>query len=221
MPPPFDLLPYLASGLLVTVQVFLWGALLAIVCALSAGLARVSRDPILRVLSAIYIEVFRGTSALVQLFWFYFALPMLLGVSLDAMTVGVVVLGLNIGAYGAEVVRAAIISVPKPQHYAAIALNMTRWQRMRHVILPQAVPLILPPMGNLLIELLKTTALLSMITVTDLTRVGLFLRDETLRTAGIFGWLLVIYFLLSLVVTAGVRYLERLFSFGIQPGGSR
>lgn len=205
----FELLPPLLRGMLVTVQLFCGAATVACLCAFAAGLGRVSVDPIVRAFSTVYVELFRGTSVLVQLFWFYFALPMLLGVRFEAMPVGILVLGLNVGAYGAEVVRAAIIAVPKPQHWAAVALNMTRWQRLRYVVVPQAIPAMLPSFGNLLIELLKSTALVSMITVTDLTRAAVFLRDETLRTGEIFGLLLLIYFLLSLLITTGVRAIER------------
>ena len=215
MPAPLDLLPHLIGGLWVTIQVTLGGTLVAFVCSFLAGLGRLSRDPIVRGLARGYIEVFRGTSALVQLFWVYFALPLLLGVRLDALVVGILALGLNIGAYGAEVVRGAIAAIPRGQIEAAIALNLSPWQRMRHVVLPQALVAMLPPFGNLLIELLKATALVSMITLTDLTRAGMFLRDETLRTAEIFGLLLVIYFVLSLGITHAVRRVERAVSRGM------
>lgn len=221
MPPPLDLLPHLLGGLWLTIVITVCGSLLAFVCAFLAGLGCLYRDPIVRGYSRVYIEVFRGTSALVQLFWFYFALPILLGVRLNAVVVGIIVLGLNIGAYGAEVVRSSIEAVPNGQVQAAVALNMTRWQTMRHVVLPQALLSMLPPFGNLLIELLKSTALVSMITVTDLTRAGLFVRDDTLRTTEVFGLLLLIYFALSLLITAGVRSLERRLSTGQDYGGVR
>lgn len=221
MPPPFDLLPSLLHGLWLTVLIAAGGCGVAMICAFLAGLGRRSRDPIVRAVAGAYVEVFRGTSALVQLYWFYFALPVLLAIKLDSVLVGILVLGLNIGAYGAEVVRAAIESVPAGQLQAATALNMTRGQTMRHVVLPQAILTMLPPFGNLLIELLKSTALVSMITVTDLTRAGLFLRDDTLRTVEIFGMLLLIYFALSLSITAAVRALERRLSHGQDYGGKR
>lgn len=204
-----DLLPPLMSGLATTLVLFVGGAVVAAVCAFLAGLGRLSVDPIVRGVANIYVQVFRGTSALVQLFWFYFALPILFDIRLGAITVGILVLGLNIGAYGAEVVRGAIASVPAGQYRAATALNLTRTQTMRHVILPQALVIMTPMFGNLLIELLKGTALVSMITVTDLTRAGLFLRDDTLRTGEIFTMLLAIYFALSLAVTTAMRMLER------------
>ncbi len=213
--PPFDLVPSLLNGLWLTLVVFAGGAVVAAASAFLAGLGRGSRDPIVRVVSAVYVETFRGTSALVQLFWFYFALPILLGIELSAVTVGILVLGLNIGAYGAVVVHAAVGSVSRGQVLAATALGMTHTQTMRHVVLPQALRIMLPPFGNLLIELLKSTALVSMITVTDLTRAGLFLRDDTLRTVEIFSLLLAIYFGLSTVITVAVRRLERRLGRGL------
>ncbi len=214
VPAPFDLLPFLLRGLWLTVVMTLGGCVLAIVCAVLAGLGRRSQDVVVRGFSILYIEIFRGTSALVQLFWFYYALPILLGISLNAIFVGILVLGLNIGAYGAEVVRSAIEAVPAGQRQAAVALNLTPWQTMRHVILPQAVMIMLPPFGNLMIELLKSTALVSMISVVDLTQAGLLIRADTHRTIEVFSLLLVLYFLLSLLITATVRLLERQLAAG-------
>jgi polar amino acid transport system permease protein len=139
---------------------------------------------------------------------------------LNALVAGVLVLGLNIGAYGAEVVRAAIEAVPKGQWRAAVALNLTRRQTMRHVVLPQAWAMMLPPFGNLAIELLKSTALVSMIAVTDLTQAGLFIRDDTHRTVETFGALLLVYFALSLAISAVMRRLERRASRGLDYGGA-
>ncbi|MEX1225055.1 MAG: ectoine/hydroxyectoine ABC transporter permease subunit EhuC, partial [Pirellulales bacterium] len=174
----------------------------------------------IRSVATVYIETFRGTSALVQLYWFYFALPLLLGIRLDAVLVGILVLGLNIGAYGAEVVRAAINAVSPGQRAAAKALNLSPWQTMRHVVLPQAVVMMLPPFGNLLIELLKSTALVSMITVSDLTRVGIVIRDDTHRTVAVLSMLLVIYFLIASVLSAGMRALEKRMTRGLDYGGT-
>ncbi|MBI2952421.1 ectoine/hydroxyectoine ABC transporter permease subunit EhuC [bacterium] len=208
------------SGAVVTVELTAGAAGVACVAAFLAGLGRLSRRRPVRWLAGTYVEAFRGTSALVQLFWAYFALP-LVGVSLDAMTAGVLALGLNTGAYGAEVVRGAVRAVPQGQHEAALALNLTNAQKMRHVILPQALVAALPPAGNLLIEMLKNTSLVSLITISELTFRGQTLRAETLRTVEIFGLLLVVYFLLALLITSGVRALERRLSFGMDRGGGR
>lgn len=203
-----DLLPVLIRGAGITIQLTLVSAALALGMALVAGLARLSPLWPLRFVAGLYVEVFRGTSVLVQLFWFYFALP-LFGIRLDAFTAGVLALGLNVGAYGAEVVRGAIRSVPVGQTEAAIALNFTPWQRMRRIILPQAFVLMLPPFGNQLIELLKATALVSLITIPEMTFQGLTLRQTTGRTNEIFLWLLVLYFAVAYPLTLGVRWIER------------
>ena len=208
MPPPIDLLPSLLRGLIVTVELTVGGAVVACVAAFSGGLGRLSRYWFLRGIARLYIDLFRGTSALVQLFWVYFALP-LLGISFTAMTTGVLVLGLNTGAYGAEVVRGAVQAVPQAQRESALALNFTERQTLWRIVLPQAVLAMLPPFGNLLIELLKNTALVSLITLSDLTFQGQILRAATLRSGEIFGLLLIIYFLLALSITFGMRRLER------------
>lgn len=203
-----ELAPPLLQGLVVTLEIMAGAVVLAVPLALAAGIGRLSSVRPLRWIAAVYVEVFRGTSALVQLFWFYFVLP-LFGVQLPAMLVGIVVLALNAGAYGAEVVRGAIRAVPPGQREAGIALNLTRGQIMRRIVVPQAVPAMLPPAGNLLIELLKNTALVSLITITDLTFRGQLLRSETLRTTEIFTLMLLMYFAVALLITAGVRLLER------------
>ncbi|CAB3839591.1 ectoine/hydroxyectoine ABC transporter permease subunit EhuC [Achromobacter xylosoxidans] len=203
-----ELVPPLLEGLVVTLEIMAGAVVLAVPLALAAGVGRLSTVRPVRWLASIYVEVFRGTSALVQLFWFYFVLP-LFGVQLPAMLVGIVVLALNAGAYGAEVVRGAIRAVPPGQREAGVALNLTRGQIMRRIVVPQAIPAMLPPAGNLLIELLKNTALVSLITITDLTFRGQLLRSETLRTTEIFTLMLLLYFAVALLITAGVRLLER------------
>lgn len=220
MPRPLDLLPRLLDGLAITVQVTLGAAAVALVLALLAGLGRRARWAPVRVVATVYVEVFRGTSALVQLFWFYFALP-LLGLSLGELLVGMIVLGLNTGAYGAEVVRGAIQAVPRGQWEAATALGFSRRQALARVILPQAMLAMLPPAGNLLVELLKNTALVSMITLQDLTFQAQLLRSENLRTVEIFGVVLVLYFALAQLLLIGVRRLEWMLARGRDHGGIR
>lgn len=207
------LLPPLLQGLWVTVQITVGAALLAIPLAILSGLGRLSNQRLLRWPASVYVEVFRGTSALVQLFWFFFVLP-LFGIQLPALLVGIVVLALNAGAYGAEVVRGAVMAVPSGQREAAVALNMTRAKIIRRIVLPQAIPAMLPPATNLMIELLKNTALVSLITITDLTFRGQLLRSETLKTVEVFGLMLLLYFAAALVITAGMRMLERRFKVG-------
>lgn len=202
-----DFLPLLSSGLWVTIQIAVAGSFLAVVSSFAIGMARLSRSRLLRATAVAYIDFLRGTSALVQLFWVFFALPML-GIRLDALTAGILVLGLNHGAYGAEVVRSAIQAVPREQYEAAAALNFTERQTLWRIVLPQALPMMLPSLGNLLIELLKNTALVSLITLSELTFQAQVLRSATLRSGEIFGLVLVLYFLLAMAVTLAVRRLE-------------
>jgi polar amino acid transport system permease protein len=142
----------------------------------------------------------------------YFVLPFF-GISVEPLVAGIVVLGLNIGAYGAEVVRGAIQAVPAAQWEAAAALNFSTRQTRWRIVIPQALPAMLPPAGNLLIELLKSTALVSLVTLGDLTFVAQTLRADTLRTPEIFSLVLLIYFGVALVMNYGVRRLERRLSF--------
>lgn len=205
-----EYLPTLLQGAWVTLQIVCFSVILAFLCAFAAGLTRLSKYRVIRFVSAVYVEVFRGTSLLVQLFWLYFALPMLLDIRMSAMAAAVLALGLNYGAYGSEVVRGSILSVPKGQYEAAMALNMSPWLRMRRIILPQAMALMLPSFGNLLIELLKGTSLVYLITLMDLTYQGMVLRSfDNSSTPQIFALLLLIYFIMAFSLTLGIRFLER------------
>lgn len=207
---PFDLLPSLLRGLSTTISLTFWGAILAFVVAILTGVLRSSPNAFLRTVSGIYVEVFRGTSILVQLFWIFFVLPLPpFNLSLSAFNAGVLALGLNVGAYGAEVVRGAIRAIPRGQIEAAVALNMPRSLMMRRVILPQAIVRILPPFGNLLIELLKATSLVSLVTLSDVTFQALTLRQSVGRTTEVFTLLLFIYFFIAYPLTLGVRWLEK------------
>ncbi|TFE23451.1 ectoine/hydroxyectoine ABC transporter permease subunit EhuC [Cohnella luojiensis] len=205
-----DLLPPLLRGFKITLLLTLCSIAVALCCAFLAGLARISKYAWLRGVATAYVEVFRGTSLLVQLFWIYFALPMLLDIQFSALAAAVLALGLNYGAYGSEVVRSSILSVPRGQIEATIALNMTVYHRMRRVILPQAWSMMLPGFGNLQIELLKGTSLVYLITLTDLTYQGMMLRSYDLsRTAAIFAWLLILYFIAAYALTLFIRFAER------------
>ena len=196
------------QGALVTLELTLMGSALALVMAFIAGLGRLSRFFAIRALATTYIEFFRGTSIFVQLFWVYFVLPFA-GVTLTPMQAGVLALGLNVGAYGAEVVRGAIKSVPREQFEACIAVNLSRFQRMRHIILPQALPLMLPTFCNNAIELLKGTAVVSLISLTDMTFQAQVVRAQTGSTLVPFGTILILYFAMSWTISFLMRRLER------------
>jgi polar amino acid transport system permease protein len=161
-----------------------------------------------RTLATVYIEFFRGTSIFVQLFWVYFVLPFA-GITLTPLQAGVLALGLNVGAYGAEVVRGAVRAIGREQHEACVALNLGRYHRMRYIILPQALPLMLPTFGNNAIELLKGTAVVSLISLTDMTFQAQVVRAQTGNTLVPFGTILILYFLMSWIISFLMRRLER------------
>jgi polar amino acid transport system permease protein len=198
----------LFKGAWITIQLMVYSAALAALVAFGIGMARTSRLWIVRFLSGVYVEVFRGTSALVLMFWLFFALP-LLGWQLAGLWAGTLALGLSYGAYGSEVVRGALQSVAPAQREAAVALSFTPWQRMRKVILPQAVPEMMPSFNNLLIELLKGTALASLLSIGELTFEAKLARLSTGESAQVYGIILVMYFVIAFVVTRVMRLLER------------
>lgn len=202
------------NGALVTIQLTLMGSVLALIMAFAAGLGRLSRYFAVRSLATAYIEFFRGTSIFVQLFWVYFVLPFF-GVTLTPLQAGVMALGLNVGAYGAEVVRGAVKSIGREQYEACTALNLGNWQAMRHVILPQALLLMLPTFGNNAIELLKATAIVSLISLSDMTFQAQVVRAQTGNTLVPFATILVLYFAMACVISYGVRSLERRMARGL------
>lgn len=205
-----EFLPKLLQGAVNTVLVMIFATLLAVAISVVFGLLRLSPSRVAQTVAAIYIEFFRGTSLLVQLYWIYYVLP-LLGVSFPAFTSGVLALGLNFGAYGAEIFRGSIQAVPRAQWEAALALNMSPWLRMRRIIIPQTFPILLPPAANLTVELLKATALVALITVVDLMFVAKQINATTWASAQTFGTALLIYYAMArFVLTPFLRWLETL-----------
>ncbi|RFC68452.1 MULTISPECIES: ectoine/hydroxyectoine ABC transporter permease subunit EhuC [Mesorhizobium] len=207
-------LSLILQGAVVTVQLTVMGSILALIVAFIAGLGRISRFAILRWLATAYIEFFRGTSIFVQLFFAYFVLPFM-GISLTPLQAGVLALGLNVGAYAAEVVRGAILSVGREQYEACTALNLSRWQCMRKVILPQALLVMLPTFGNNAIELLKATSVVSLISLADMTFQANIVRSQTGSTLIPFATILFLYFVFALLISFGVRALERHMARGL------
>jgi polar amino acid transport system permease protein len=204
-------LSILNLGLSNTLIATIGGIALTIVLSFVAGLALLSPVKWVRVVSRIYVEGLRGTSEVVQLFWIFFALPVLVGFEFIPIWGGVAVLGLNHGAYGAEIVRGAVQSVPKAQYEGALALSLSPAQRMRRVILPQAVAEMIPPFNNLFIQLLKSTAILSFVFIPEITRQAkeVLVPNFNPWVVQIYLLLLVYYLVMSLVITAVMRALER------------
>ncbi|MFJ3927014.1 ectoine/hydroxyectoine ABC transporter permease subunit EhuC [Streptomyces sp. NPDC090022] len=212
--------PRVGEGLRVTVLATLLGAAAALVVAFALGLPSYSPRRAVRAPARLIVEFLRGTSLYVQLFWLFFALPVL-GFRLEPLACGVLAFGLNYGAYGAEVVRGSLAAVPRSQGEAAVALGMGPVLRLRRVILPQAVVLMIPPFGNLLVQLLKATPLLSLITISDLTFQLDQLRSATGETGTAYLTLLLMYFALAALLSSGMKVLESAAAtrLGRRPGG--
>ncbi|MGJ7524943.1 MULTISPECIES: ectoine/hydroxyectoine ABC transporter permease subunit EhuC [unclassified Variovorax] len=210
-----DILAKFAQATYVTVQITLGAALLAWLVSFVAGLCKLSSSRFISWPVTGIVEAIRGTSCYVQLFWLYFVLP-LVGVEISAMAVAILAIGLNIGCYGSEVVRSSILAVPRGLREAARALNMNGVQTMVNVVIPNAFPRMLPPMCNLMVDLLKITPIVSLVTIADLTFLGQIYRQETGSPLKGFGILMVIYFLLSTLIIHAFKRLEIWASKGFE-----
>lgn len=212
--PAFDLsvlLPYLPEfirGLQATLFYSLCSVGLAAAIGLVTALARLSDVPPLRWAARLYIDVARGTPALVQIFFVYFGAPAL-GIRLGAPTSAVIALGLNSGGYLAEIFRAGILAVDPGQIEAGRSLGMSRGQTMRRVILPQAARLVVPSSAGEFTNLIKGTSLLSTISITELTRVAQQVVSVTFRPIEAYLAIAVVYFVINAVVAQGSIWLER------------
>ncbi|WP_026534829.1 ectoine/hydroxyectoine ABC transporter permease subunit EhuC [Arthrobacter sp. H14] len=199
--------PRILDGIWITLGLTGGGAALAMIVAVTLGLMARQPNVLVRGTARTIIEFFRGTSLVVQIMWLFYVLP-LLGVDLDAMVVGILALGLNYGAYSAEVVRGSINSVQSGQWEASTALSMSSFHRMRRIIFPQAWALMIPSLTNLLIHLLKGSAIVSFIAIQDLT----FHVDQLrLDTSTWFAYGLVglgIYFIIAYILTLVMNTLE-------------
>jgi polar amino acid transport system permease protein len=191
---------FISAGVWFTILLAVLSITLACVLALLGALGRVSRFPPAYALATFYISLIRGTPLLLQIFFFYLALPQI-GIRLPALAAGVLALGLNYGAYMTEIFRAGIQSVDIGQREAALAIGMTYRQIMQRIILPQAMRLVIPPVGNEFIAMLKDTALIAMTGgVWELfwraTRMGRlnFRMLEALLIAAVFYWIITIIF---------------------------
>lgn len=209
-------LSQLLYGLAVTAEITIFAAILATALALIGGVGLASANVLARSVARTYVEIFRGTSLLVQLFWIYYVLPSF-GLSLDPFAAGVAAIALNSGAYGAEAVRGAIAALPRGQWEASKALGLPRRVMLQRVILPQACIFLLPQWGNFLIESMKATAVVSFISITDLSFVGYQINARTFDTITVYGLVLLIYFAFSQIIVIPARAAERRYrSRGIQ-----
>ncbi len=210
-----ETLRFLARGVVRTLQLSVSAYAIALVLGLIAGLARVSKRPVFYTLGTLYVEVIRGIPLLVQLIYIAFVVAPALGIRND-MARATLGLGIGYGAYLAEIYRAGIESIPRGQMEAALSLGMTYGQAMRYVILPQAIRVILPPLGNDFIAMLKDSSLASAIAVSELTHSGRLLTARTFRAFETYNMVALLYLMMTLLGSLGVRILERYTSGGKQ-----
>ncbi|MCU0557604.1 MAG: amino acid ABC transporter permease [Desulfobacterales bacterium] len=209
----FDILfnagPLLLEGLGATVIVSLTSFCLAILIGTAVGIARAESTRARRLLGP-YVEVFRGTPLLIQLFFIYYGLPSI-GVTMNNYVAGIVGLGLNGGAYISEIVRGALYSVEKGQQDAAAALGLSWLQAMVHVILPQTMRVALPPLVSSFSSLLKDSSLVSVLAITELTRVSQLIYTRTFRAFEVYLAVGALYFGMIYSVLLVSQYIERQF----------
>jgi len=203
-----SILPILLIGLTVTLQAAAVGFALALVLGLAFALLRRSRIKAVALTTAFVVEFLRDTPLLVQLFFLYYVLPDY-GITLPAFLTGVIALGLQYSAYTSEVYRGGIEAIPRGQWDAATALNMTRWQTYRDIVIPQMVPRIVPTMGNYLVAMLKETPVLSVVTVLEMLGLANMIGERTFEYLVPLSMVGIIFLLLTLICSAGIHRLEK------------
>jgi cystine transport system permease protein len=200
--------PIVLGGLTGTIPLALASFAIGLVLALAVALMRLSKNPVLSNIARFYVSVIRGTPLLVQLFVIFYGLPSI-GVVIDPWPSAIVAFSLNVGGYAAEVIRAAILSVPKGQWEAAYTIGMSPATTLRRVILPQAARVSVPPLSNTFISLVKDTSLASLILVTELFRVSQEIASATFEFMLIYLEAALIYWLFCLVLSGGQSMLEK------------
>lgn len=201
-----------AIGLAVTMAYTIGTIVIGGVIGLFTGLLRLSRNPLINAPLIAYVEIFRCTPLLVQIIWFYYALPVVLGIDIPATIAATLVLSLYTGAFYAEIVRGGVNSIERGQWDAARAIGMRQGQLMRTVILPQAVKRMIPPFMNQSIIQLKNTSLVSTIAVADLLYQGELITAATYRPLEVYTMVAVLYFAVLFPLTLGAQLIERMLA---------
>jgi len=197
------------TGLGVTIAYTIGTILLGLLVGLVTGLLRLSRNPMITAPIVVYVEIFRCTPLLVQIVWFYYALPVVLGIDIPANIAATLVLSLYTGAFYSEIIRGGVASIERGQWDAARAIGMRRIQVMRYVVLLQAFKRMIPPFMNQSVIQLKNTSLVSTIAVTDLLYQGTIITAATYRPLEVYTMVAVIYFLVLFPLTLTAQQVER------------
>jgi polar amino acid transport system permease protein len=202
-----EILPVLARAAIVTIEVTFLSFFIALVLGLVLAVLRMS-GPIVGWLASAFVELVRSTPLLIQIFFLFFVLPRF-GIVLDAFTAGIIALSIHYGCYCSEVYRAGLEAVPRGQWEACTALNFSSWHTFKNIVLPQAIPPIVPALGNYLVALFKDTPLLSAIAVLELVQTAKNLGSENFRYTEPMTIVGLTFLALSLVSAVGIRWLER------------
>jgi len=202
-----EILPILAQAAIITIEATLISFVIALVLGLLLAVLRMS-GPVVGWFASAFVELVRSTPLLIQIFFIYFVLPRF-GITLDAFTAGIIALSIHYGCYCSEVYRAGLEAVPRGQWEACTALNLSAWNTFKNVVLPQAIPPIVPALGNYLVALFKDTPLLSAIAVLELVQTAKMLGSDTFRYTEPMTIVGLIFLVMSLVSAAGIRWLER------------
>ena len=205
----FDNLPFLFAAALVTIKITFISFVFAILIAFTVGVIRSYNTPkLIKYFLAAYVEIFRGSPLLIQLFLIYYGLPNL-GIVLSSFTAAIIGLSLNCGAYMSEIVRSSILSVDKGQNEAAFSLGYNKIQSIWYIILPQAFRVSIPNLVNCFSALLKDSSLVSVISITELTRVGQQIYSRTARPFEIYATLALFYFAMTYIVSLISKHQEK------------
>ena len=199
---------FLLSGLGYTLLLSLLAIIISIILGLLVALPSLTKNFFLKKINRIYVEIFRSIPMLVMLLWVYYGLPPALGIRLDVFSAGILALALCDSAFEAEIFRAGIQSISKGQHDAADSLGLNYRQKMRLIVLPQAIRVVLPAIGNQFVYMLKMSSLVSVIGLTELTRRADELVVSQYRPLEIYTFLVFEYFLLIICISSAVRWME-------------
>ncbi|QIG52393.1 ectoine/hydroxyectoine ABC transporter permease subunit EhuD [Nordella sp. HKS 07] len=206
----FEILPTLAKAAVISIEATLVGFALAAILGLALALLRIA-VPWTAWPVSVLVELIRSTPLLIQIFFLYFVFPSF-GVTLDAFTAGVLALGIHYAAYCSEVYRAGFDNIPRGQWEASIALNLSPWTTFSDIIIPQAIPPVVPALGNYLVALFKETPLLSAIAVLELMQTAKIIGSETFRYTEPITLVGLFFLAMSLVSAAFIRAAERLLN---------
>jgi glutamine transport system permease protein len=204
-----DFIPQLIKGAQVTVQITVLGLLGGVVLGAIAGLMRAYGNALINAIAFVYIEVIRGTPIVVQVMFLYFALPVLASIRIDPMTTAILAIVINAGAYIAEIVRGAVLSISKGLTEAGLAIGLPRWKVIVHIVGPLAFRRLIPPLGNQFIVSLKDTSLFIVIGVGELTRTGQEIMAANFRAVEIWTAVAIMYLIMTGLLSLALRMVEK------------